>query len=755
VRLAWILLAIFGCSGPDGDDADATAAPAAVTSTPPVPSPGAAAVHAPPRAEHSLFSLVDNRHAAHRYVDGDLVLDAADVGFARYTRFSIPVPRWKLGQIVEQVRCATASGWAPIEVPLDGALATGIDRVIVRVFGRAKQTIALRINGKRPTASTKTSRVTLVDGWQTVTLPVEPGRFTVGENQLVVEHEARGGKAEFAVEWVRLSRGHADTDDPRAAIAFDPASNTITLARDATLVWYVTMPDSAHLVGEVVGECRVLVKAMGNDETFAGGVLGAESSRVDLTRMSGRVVGMTLTAADCPTVKLVAPEVMARGPAPYTLPRAEPPKFVVLWIMDALRADKIPIFTPGARARTPNLDELAKTSTIFRQYYVQGNESQTSHSSMWTGLYPAVHNVRLAGRGGTWRIENRFETLAEKLAAAGFYTAAVTGNGFVNEDGGYTRGFKHFRNMMRESGIENGVIYGDKIVGVALAKLETMRDKPGYMFMGTIDTHSPWIARRPWIDLYSSPTYRGPFKEFAGAEDLGFRPGSMGCAIIPPRPEIDRLLAIYDSAISYQDKQLGRFIDQLKSWGIWERTMLVITADHGDEFFEDGRCGHGGSLRDSLVRVPLLIHDPERFPPGVIVEEGVEGVDVMPSVLDAVGIAQPEQIQGESLAVLAQSTGRGWARASYASMYEYAHAMRVGRWKLRVGPSGVPLVNDLVGDPDEKIDVSRTHLVERRMLTDNLGLFLALRAQWKKATWGSPTSVTRVGAAALDRLVTP
>src|SRR5439155_25358127 len=86
---------------------------------------------------------------------------------------------------------------------------------------------------------------------------------------------------------------------------------------------------------------------------------------------------------------------------------------------------------------------------------------------------------------------------------------------------------------------------------------------------------------------------------------------------------------------------VGRFVKQLQSWGIWDQTMLVITADHGEELFEDQRCGHGGSLRDSLTRVPLMIHDPARFPAGVVVDEGAEGVDVMSTVLAAIGAPVP------------------------------------------------------------------------------------------------------------------
>src|SRR6185369_4142045 len=171
-----------------------------------------------------------------------------------------------------------------------------------------------------------------------------------------------------------------------------------------------------------------------------------------------------------------------------------------------------------------------------------------------------------AGVGGAWRIGPQFEVLARDVAAANYTTLAVTGNGYVNEEGGYARGFEEFRNMMRETGVENGVIYGQQIVDAALAKFERHRSDPTYLFLGTIDTHGPWVARKPWIDIYSPGPYHGPFQEFGTAKDLGIRPDSMGCGILPPKEDIERLRAIYDSAISYHDQQLGRFVDQLKSW---------------------------------------------------------------------------------------------------------------------------------------------------------------------------------------------
>ncbi|MGE0871612.1 MAG: sulfatase [Kofleriaceae bacterium] len=714
------------------------------------PAAPAAPPSAPGRSEHVAFSLVDNRHLAHRFVDGDLVLDGGDIGFARYTRFGMPAPRWQLGATVDGQRAAIPDRAAMLEVPLTVEQAATSVQLTARVHAAPKQTLRLKVNGRK---ASKDPSVELVAGWQTVSIAIDKGRFVVGENQLALE--TTGAKGKIAIAWIRIGKQRpASNDDPRAATTFDPGG-VISMARDAALTWFVTVPDGAHLVADVMPPCKIDVRARPSADSFVGGVLGAPGGRVDLAGMAGKVVALQLIAHDCPRATVTAPRITLHGPDPSLRPASQPPRYIILWVMDALRADKVPVFTPGARAQTPNFDELAKTSTVFRQYYVQGNESQTSHSSVWTGLYPAVHGVRLAGQGGVSKINAKLAVLAEHLTKAGLTTTAVTGNGFVNEYGGYTRGFKMFRNMMRETGVINGVIYGQAIVDAAIKQLDKVRSDPAYLFLGTIDTHGPWIARKPWIDIYSPGKYDGPFKRYGTAKELGFRPGSMGCSIIPPPEDIERLRAIYDSAISYQDQQLGRMVDQLKSWGIWDQTMLIVTADHGEEFFEDRRCGHGGSLRDSLIRVPLLVHDPARFPGGTIVDEGAEGVDLMPTMLAALGAPAVPAVQGEDLAPLAQGLGRGWPRPSYASQYEYAHAMRIGRWKARVTRSGVPVIGDLVADPGETKDLSATKLVERRMLTDHLGLFLALRTQWKKSSWGVVTNVTAVGAAALDEAHTP
>ncbi len=732
------------------------------------PSPAAAI-----RVEHSVWNLVDNRALAHRTVDGDVLISAGDPGFVRYAGFGLPVRRWKLGRIVDDIHVAVPASGASLSIPIAGDQANAT-LLTVRAVATAGTTVTFKLGGQ-PIA-----KAIMVEGWQTFELSVPTGRLMPGENQLVLETRAApvpraqrratqrvapaasvaapppapplAPPPAFAIDWLRLSTAKVTDADPKALAVWDAKLNQLELRRaGAGVAWFVSVPEGAHLLADVSGSnaaCVAEVRATVNDGSFVGGNLKGPAARLDLTKFAGQVVRLTITARECETVTLRNAAVTLHGAAPQLLAGA-PPKYIVLWVMDALRADRIPTFTPGARAQTPNFDELAKTGAAFRQYYVQGNESQTSHSSVWTSLYPAVHNVRMAGVGGTYKIDKRFNILGTELTQAGLVTSGTTGNGFVNADGGYNRGFTEFRNMMREKGIINGIIYGEQIVDVVLKRLDALRKDPTFIFMGTIDTHGPWIARKPWISIYSPGPYDGPFQDFGTAKDLGFRPGSMGCAIIPPPRDVERLRAIYDSAISYADNQLGRFVSQLKSWGIWDETMLIVTADHGEELFEDRRCGHGGSLRDTLTRVPLLIHYPALIPGGFI-DEGADGVDLLPTMLDALDKPIFATAQGGSLLPLANGVGRGWVRPSYTSMYEYAHTMRLGRWKIRVPRVGAPFVHDFKEDPTELVDFAQTRPFERRMLTDALAMFLATRTSWKKLQWGVVSNLSAQGAAALD-----
>ncbi|HTJ41285.1 MAG TPA: sulfatase [Kofleriaceae bacterium] len=724
--------------------------------------PDAPAPKSDERDEHEVFAFGDNRVMAHRIVDGDLVVDAGSAGFARYTRFGLPAPRWSLRVVRDGVRAAAPDRLASLELPLTSEQADAATLILARVWAAQPRTIAIKINGRK--ADDTAGSAQLEAGWQTIAIGVAKGRLAAGENQVVIETAAAKAPAKapkpkpktkqddrLAIAWLRVARDPQAEGDPRDRAVYDAAADRFLLTSGAGLAWYVQVPDGGHVTAHVApDDCRVDVKAIANDGGFAAGALGGGDTRVDLSPMSGKVVRLELRARDCPIAFVDRARVTIPGPAPTVPEPGAPPKYVVLWMMDAFRAASVRPFTPGARADVPNFEKLAKTGTVFRQYYEQGNESQTSHSSVWTSTYPAVHNVRLAGVGGTWRIGPQFAVIGEILRDAGFHTIGVTANGFVEENGGYARGFDDFRNMMREKGVINGVIFGEKVIKPALEKLHASLDRPTFLFLGTVDTHGPWIARHPWLEQYDPGPYHGPFQEFGTAFDLGINSQSMGCSKIPPPRDIQRLRAIYDSAVSYQDARLGDFVAQLQKWGIYDQTLLIVTADHGEEMFEHGRCGHGGGLVETLVRVPLLIHYPARFPGGAVVDEGAEGVDLVPTILASVGLPPPFQAQGDALRDLAFGVGRGWVRPSYTSMFEFAHTMRLGTWKATVGRSGTPALYDLSVDPWEQTDVAADHPIERRFMTDALGLFLAERAVWKKREWGVVTAMTPRAALEMD-----
>lgn len=730
-------------------------------------SPTAAAE--PARVERVVWRAVDNRAMVHRTVGEDVAIDAGGFGFGRFTHFGIPVARWQLAQVVDGEPAAIAAPLAALELPLTAEQARATI-VTLRLHASDATGLSLKVNGRKP----RKKPIELQPGWQNVAQELPPGWLIAGDNQLVLEHgRGRRSKISVALAWVRAGQSR-DFTTPLPAARF--VDRRLELHAGSAVAWYVTLPEGGHLRARVAAPCRVAVRATTSDGSFVGGRLiggaapgaatgagaAAPGDRVDLSSFAGRVVRLELRAespepgdepgepaARCEVAKIEEPVITVHGPEVAPPPAGKPPRYVILWVLDATRADRIPIFTPGAAVQTPNLEELARSSAVFRQYYVQGNESQTSHSSVWTAVYPAVHNVRLAGSGGTSRISKKLPVIAELVRGGGLTPIGVTGNGFVSDGGGYDRGFEEFRNMMREKGVTNGVLYGEKIVAAALGRLEANRDRPAFLFFGTVDSHSPWIARKPWIDRYSPDPYEGPFKTHGDAVALGFRKGEMGCSKIPPMKDIIRLRAIYDSTISYSDDLIGKLISQLKIWNMWDETMLIITADHGDELFEHRRCGHGGSLRDTLVRVPLLVHYPAQFPAAAI-DEGAEGVDIAPTILDALGAAPLPSAQGRSLRGLAAGIGRGWTSPSYASQYEYAHAMRMGRWKIAVNVRGEVSVFDMQADPYENEERSAVQPVEARMLADHLGLFLATRKSWKKASWGVVSSITEEGAKVLD-----
>ena len=654
-------------------------------------------------ASHPVYDLVANRPLAHVLRAHGLFIPMGSAGAAKYMHFARPKLGWELEAKDDGQAVARIKGKGSLLLPLTEAeAASGALVVRVRVAKAGKLKV---------TARGKTATADLAAGWSTAVLTL-PGGLGAGENAIDLDF---GGAASLA--WVRVG-GDALADEPVPLY-----KDGLVLPTVGGLAYYLDVPAGASLELDVQGgTCTAQVTS----DAGAGKPveLGAHAL-VDLGAFAGKAVRLELLGGKGPCTVTKGALTVA-GPAASPLP-PKPPRNVIIWLTDNTRADKVRTFTPTARAETPVLDGLAKRGVMFRTAYVQGNESRVSHASLWTALYPVNHGM-IPEKAV---LPSSLVTMAEAIPP-GIQRIGISANGYIAKKWGFGEGWDYFKNHIHEG----GGLKAEDMVASALKALKTRMDKPWFMFLGTIDAHVSWKAHEPWISKYD-PGYKGAYKK--GLMDPELDRIAAGKVHLSDRDK-QHVVALYDGDISYNDQQLGVFMDALAKAGHADDTMLIVTADHGEEFWEHGRIGHGQSVHEELVHVPLLIVYPPLFPAGTVVDEPVEMFDIMPTVVDALGGKAPPSWQAASLMALSQGVGRGYTTTAVATQYENAHAMRLGRWKMRVGADGDPALWDIVADPMERSEVAG-QAVARRLVTDALSLYMVYRRTWKKPTWGVPSNL--------------
>jgi len=711
-----------GSAGAAGTPAPAK--PAAAAARPATP-PAKAAARGP---EHAVYSLVDNRLSAHLTRGGGLVIPAGSAGFAKYVRFANVMKSgskkaWELRQTEGEVKVARLTGkTGTVFVPLTPAQA-GRPKVRLRAFAKADTTVSLRVNDNKDVNGK------LAAGWSTVELGVPAGQLKEGENALQLFMKSSG----VEVAWLQIGQA-TPTGDDGSTTFYDPAQKALILPADGQMTWYIAVPDKAKLTGDLSdGSCTINVLATAEDGTTAEGKLTGTGSAVELAALAGKAARLDLEATGCARAALANAVLAVPGDA-ATAKRGDAPKDVVFIIMDSLRADRVRTFNPKARPETPNFDKLAESSTLFTANYVQGNESQVSHASMWTSNYLAKHKaIEMKDH-----LPDKWMTIDEVAKKAGKFVAGASGNGYIRPARGYGSSWDKYVNHI-ESGLG---LRGADIMDKGLSFVAPKKDQPWFLYLGFIDTHVTWRAKQPWLDKYDGG-YKGRFASELGDDGPGGFPKDL------TDREKDHVRALYDSNVSYQDDLLGQLIEKLKSWGVWEQTMLVVTADHGDEQWEDGRVGHGGSERETLLHVPLLVHYPATFP-AVKITEGTEGIDIVPTVADALGVQADPEWQGMSLVALANGAG-GYPLMSFSSQYENSHGGRIGHWKLKLVGTQTPRLYNLAKDPDERNDLwgKPASEIGARLLLDPMWVLRSWNVEWKKSQWGNAAAVTNRFAADL------
>ena len=336
--------------------------------------------------------------------------------------------------------------------------------------------------------------------------------------------------------------------------------------------------------------------------------------------------------------------------APAATAAGAPRWNVVLVLVDTLRADHVGTYGYG-RATTPNLDRFAADGVVFEAARSQAACTFPSVNSLLTSRWPAGFLGRSArspegDRAPDLSIPPDLPSLPRTLADAGWFTAAVSASPIVrrgptrfNRFGGFQHGFGQFDEacLWREARC---------VVEAARAALRSRpTDRPFFLYVHFMDVHGPYRAPR----AHFSRPYRGT-EDYVGRGDpnpiarriaAGIDPGVMPS-------DVDHLVDLYDDEIRYFDEEFGRLLESLRSEGLLDSTVFVLTADHGEEFLEHGGVKHCSGVYDTAIRVPLVLRWPDG-PRGVRVPGAVALLDVVPTVIDLLGLAPLAGAEGVSL----------------------------------------------------------------------------------------------------------
>jgi arylsulfatase A-like enzyme/tetratricopeptide (TPR) repeat protein len=365
---------------------------------------------------------------------------------------------------------------------------------------------------------------------------------------------------------------------------------------------------------------------------------------------------------------------VARPPWARRFVHARAPRNVLLISLDTLRADRVGAYGYAA-AQTPALDALARRGLRFEQATTVVPLTLPAHSSLLTGTFPAWHGVR--DNGGFYLGDDQV-TLAEHLKAQGFRTGGFVGAFVLDRRWGIAQGFDRFfddfdlEKFGDTPSMDAIQRPGSEVVDRALEWLAEDRATPFFAWVHLYDPHTPYAAPEP---------YRSRF------------PASMSGA--------------YDAEIAASDAQVGRLLDALEQQGRLHETLVVVVGDHGEMLGEHGEQTHGFFIYDAAVRIPLIVAGP-----GVAaraVKDQVRIVDVMPTVLDLLGQARPEAVQGVSLMPLARGERLGLVAhsESWYPRYHYGwselQSIQDGRYKYIRAPR--PELYDLASDPHEGQDL--------------------------------------------------
>ena len=571
------------------------------------------------------------------------------------------------------------------------------------------------------------------------TVPIDGQDVSVAVDSIWIRKQSESSKTARAPAYDSLLANVRLGDEERQAIA---------LSRESTLRYHVLVPANGSLgfgvgvEGEGDAPFSIAVTADGQPTTqlFTGMASGAWTDhKVDLSRFAGETVRVDLSAEGQGTGRLAwnSPRILV-PPVPER--KLEPAKNVVVVVIDTLRADKLRPFNPQTRVKTPAIDQFASDGAVFELAQAPENWTKPSVASILTGLHPQTHQQKT----GDAALPSSAELLSEHLQGEGFATGGFIANGYVSDRFGFDQGWDDYTNYIREEkSTEAKDVFDD-----AGNWIEAHKDGRFFAYIQTIDPHVPYDPPGKYLQMYDPSEYAGQIKPRMTG-DLLEKAKRNPPQVVFDASDKSRLEALHDGEITKHDHFFGAFLERLSALGLANDTLIVVTSDHGEEFDDHGSWGHGHSVYQELLHVPLMFRLPNRVPAGTKVGEAVSTLDISATVTDLLGVPAMAHNEGHALVGLMLGEAPSRPAVAFSDFQDDRRVITTGRWKLILRGNLTSTMFDLVADPLEKnqLDASAFPIGRRysRML---LGQFLGAsdRGDWLSADQKGGTQLERENA---------
>jgi arylsulfatase A-like enzyme len=409
------------------------------------------------------------------------------------------------------------------------------------------------------------------------------------------------------------------------------------------------------------------------------------------------------------------------------------PQYVIVILMDAVRPDHLGCYG-YYRDTTPRIDRLAEDGVVFEDAIAEAPWTLPSLATILSSTFPCQHGAKRV-EGANVAMKDREVTFVEILADAGYRTCAMSSAKLFTPSLGLSQGFQ-------ESYIVGEGHVLEKVAAIDLSRaaitwLRRNRGDKCFLFIHHYDTHYPYKADEDCLNRFN-PDYEGPYRFRFGDESLRIlkmaRAGRLSEALTLTPADVVQIKTLYDCELARTDRAIGMLVDSLSTWGCLKKSLILISADHGEEFLEHGSLEHGQTVYDESIKVPLVIYGP-----GLIDEAGRVGdqvglIDFGPTILEAAGLKIPARFEGASLLPYLSSrfkSTHGDLRPSglpFSCLVSEAiahrpekKALRCPPWKLIYDPFfGAGELYNLAHDPGETENLIETEPEVASDLTDIL-----------------------------------